>query len=205
RVTPQERVFLLSPANSSGKRASMVTSSRAQFALAVRLRKQGAALGDVFSFVSGLYFRGKIAYSQAFEAPPPDCDGSYIITTDRGLVPPSLTVTTDCLLQMSAVPIDSSDEKYRSPLIRDARRIAECTQAPVVLLGSIATSKYVEPLLEVFGERLLFPLEFVGRGDMSRGGLMLRSARSGEELEYIPVANAIRKGQRPAKLPKLIR
>ena len=75
----------------------------------------------------------------------------------------------------------------------------------VVLLGSIATSKYVEPLLEVFGDRLLFPAEFVGRGDMSRGGLMLRSARAGAELTYVPVAGATRRGPRPARLPRIKR
>jgi hypothetical protein len=71
----------------------------------------------------------------------------------------------------------------------------------VVLLGSIATGKYVDTLLPVLGERLLFPREFIGRGDMSRGGLMLRAAKLGEELEYMPVAGAIRRGPRPAKLP----
>jgi hypothetical protein len=74
-----------------------------------------------------------------------------------------------------------------------------------VLLGSIATPKYVEPLLSVFGERLLFPAEFVGRGDMSRGGLMLRCQRAGTELTYIPVGNALRHGQRPPKLPRIRR
>jgi hypothetical protein len=71
----------------------------------------------------------------------------------------------------------------------------------VVLLGSIATGKYTSALLEVFGRRLLFPAAFVGRGDMSRGGLLLRAARSGEELSYIPVAGATLHGPRPPKLP----
>ena len=69
-----------------------------------------------------------------------------------------------------------------------------------VLLGSIATNKYVDPLTQVFGERLLFPKDFIGRGDMSRGGLMLRHAAAGQELEYIPVATAVRHGKRPPKL-----
>ena len=74
-----------------------------------------------------------------------------------------------------------------------------------MLLGSVATSKYVEPLLGIFGERLMFPAEFVGRGDMSRGGLLLRSARDQVQLKYVPVAGAARNGARPAKLPKLKR
>ena len=70
----------------------------------------------------------------------------------------------------------------------------------MVLLGSIATGKYADALLEVFGERLLFPSDFVGRGDMSRGGLMLRRVQDGQELPYIPVNGAVRRGKRPPKL-----
>src|SRR5258705_137811 len=73
----------------------------------------------------------------------------------------------------------------------------------VVLLGSIATGKYVDCLLEVFGPRLVFPAAFVGRGDMSRGGLLLRAARSGKELAYTPIAGATLHGPRPPKLPTL--
>jgi hypothetical protein len=70
----------------------------------------------------------------------------------------------------------------------------------VVLLGSIASPKYVDLLLPVFGEKLMFPPDFVGRGDMSRGGLMLRCVAADTELEYTPVAGAIRHGRRPPKL-----
>jgi hypothetical protein len=54
----------------------------------------------------------------------------------------------------------------------------------IVLLGSIATGKYVDLLEPVFGERLVFPSAFVGQGDMRRGALMLRAAREGVEMEY---------------------
>jgi hypothetical protein len=70
----------------------------------------------------------------------------------------------------------------------------------VILLGSIATGKYVDVLLANFGERLRFPADFVGRGDMSRGGLMLRCAADRQELSYLPVADAIVNGKRPPKL-----
>ena len=73
----------------------------------------------------------------------------------------------------------------------------------VTLLGSIASDKYVTALLEVFGERLTFPKVFVGRGDMSRGGLLLRSARYDVELEYVPVMGAVRHGPRPPRLAPL--
>ena len=70
----------------------------------------------------------------------------------------------------------------------------------VVLLGSVATGKYVSVLLDILQERIHFPADFVGRGDMSRGGLFLRSAVDGTELDYIPVHGAVRKGKRPPKL-----
>ena len=105
------------------------------------------------------------------------------------------------------VDIDETDRRYRAPLLRDARALAEAAGegCEVVLLGSVATGKYVDVLCRVFGDRLLFPSDFVGRGDMSRGGLMLRRAASGEELAYVPVAGAVRHGPRPPKLPRLPR
>ena len=200
------RVFLLSPANASGVRARTLLNERAEFDLAVRLREEGAPLGDVFAFMSGLYFRGKAVYSRAFAAAPPGVPAALVITAGRGLVPPETLVSLSDLRAIAEVPIDLSDPRYRDPLERDARNLHR-TLAPaceVVLLGSIATSKYLEPLMEIFGSRLLFPSEFVGRGDMSRGGLMLRCAQDGVELEYVPASTAVRSGQRPPKLPSRI-
>ena len=71
-----------------------------------------------------------------------------------------------------------------------------------MLLGSIATGKYADVLLDILGDRLLFPPSFVGRGDMSRGGLLLRCVRAGMELPYEPLRGAIRHGPRPPKLPR---
>ena len=72
-----------------------------------------------------------------------------------------------------------------------------------MLLGSIASPKYVDILTAIFGERLQFPIAFVGRGDMSRGGLLLRHASDGVELDYVPVLGASLHGARPPKLPPL--
>src|SRR5262249_8544354 len=72
-------------------------------------------------------------------------------------------------------------------------------------LGSIASPKYLKVLLQIFGDRLRFPIDFVGRGDMSRGGLLLRKAAEGVELEYVNVAGAILHGPRPPKLEPLKR
>jgi hypothetical protein len=175
------------------------------FPVARELRSaEGAPIGTVFSFVSGLYFRGKLAYAEAFARPPPALDtGVFVMTTNRGLVPVSLRVTLDDLACFAEVDIDHSSEPFSAPLRRDAEALARALgpRGMPVLLGSIATAKYVDVLLSVFEERLLFPAEFVGRGDMSRGGLMLRCVDANAELTYVPVHGAIRHGARPPKLP----
>ena len=199
------QVFLLSPARCDGRRAAAVLNPTAQFALAVRLRESGAPLGEVFTFLSGLYFRGKIAYSERFARPPERAPAALIITTDRGLVRPDAVVSTSDLRAFSEVDIGAGDDRFRTPLERDAGALRDSIDSDtcIVLLGSIATGKYSDVLLSVFEKRLVFPQEFVGRGDMSRGGLMLRCAESRLELDYVPVASAIRRGTRPPKLSPL--
>lgn len=202
------RIFLLSPASCSGNRARIVMSERATFDLATRLRARGGApLGDVFSFLSGLYFRGKLAYARAFAVPPDPTSrisggGVFVITPTAGLRSPDTMVTLAALRAFAEVDIAANNPKYRRPLERAARTLAADIggDCEVVLLGSIASGKYVEVLQGIFGERLMFPADFVGRGDMSRGGLMLRCVAAGEELKYVPIAGAVRHGQRPPKL-----
>jgi hypothetical protein len=207
RNSKVRRIFLLSPANATGIRARMILNENAQFDLALRLRQEGAPLGEIFSFISGLYFRGKLAYVERFAEAEEGGPGAFVITASGGLIPPETLITSTDLRAISAASIHVKDRRYREPLERDARAICEIAgpKTEVVLLGSIATPKYVEPLLGIFGKQLLFPIDFVGRGDMSRGGLMLRSARAGEQLAYVPVATTVRHGPRPAKLPTLIR
>jgi hypothetical protein len=201
-------VFLLSPANCGGIRAQMVASPTARFELAGRLRSQGGApLGDVFSFVSGLYFRGKLAYARRFARPPDPGDpvvagGVLVITPSAGLRSADMPLTLDAFQRFASVPIAVDNASYREPLVRGARALdrAAGPDCEVVLLGSIASGKYVELLLPIFGERLLFPPDFVGRGDMSRGGLMLRCVAADRELPYLPVHGATRHGARPPRL-----
>ena len=181
----------------------MLLSPKAEFPLAEQLRSlEGATLGDVFAFMSGLYFRGKLTYAQAFASPSDAAAPIRIITTNRGLLTPEHRVRPADLVAFSSVDLDDAGEAFQGPLLKDATQIAMeiSGDAVVVLLGSIATNKYVGPLMQVFGERLVFPGEFVGRGDMSRGGLLLRYASDGREMEYIPIANAVRHGKRPPKL-----
>jgi hypothetical protein len=190
------RVFLLSPAHCGGERAGLLFAPGATFELARRLRAaNGATLGEVFSFCSSLYFRGKLAYAERFGLP-------LVITPDAGLRPPADRVTLASLRASARVDIHAGNARYLRPLRASARAVAGTLgpDATVTLLGSIASDKYVGALLDVFGERLTFPAAFVGRGDMSRGGLLLRAARSGVELDYVPVAGAVRHGPRPPRL-----
>jgi len=176
-------------------------------ALAGRLRNGGAPLGVLFSFMSGLYFRGKLSYALAFAAPSAGVAEAYVITPGAGLVPSDSLVTLDWLHEMSAIDVDPKDARYRDPLDRDSRILRQSAGVgcEVILLGSIATPKFVGPLGEIFGEQLLFPAEFIGRGDMSRGGLMLRCAQTGKSLTHIPVLSALRHGPRPPRLAPLSR
>jgi hypothetical protein len=202
--SPAPRVFLLSPANASAIRARLLLNPESKFELAQRVRRNSAPLGEVFSFISSLYFRGKLAYAEAFShsKTKTGVTSVLVMTSSRGLLTPETVIGVDDLIEMSAVPIDPSNRRYRDPLCRDADKLARLlpTGSQIVLLGSVASGKYVDPLLEIFGASLLFPQLFVGRGDMSRGGLMLRCVQDGLELKYVPVESAIRRGPRPPKL-----
>lgn len=213
-------VFLLSPASCGGRRAELLFGGAGSFPLAERLRAgEAVRLDDAFTWLSGLYFRGKARYAERFASPPAGVPGIQVITTNRGLLPPDTAVTAADLEGFGSVPIDVNDARYAQPLVADARALRDAirratgasdlppgTTAPstlparVVLLGSVASGKYVELLTDVFGDALVFPRDFVGRGDMSRGSLLLRAAESGTELDYVPAPGAQRRGRRPPKL-----
>jgi hypothetical protein len=180
----------------------MVLRRQARFDLALRLRDKGVPLGELFTFLSGLYFRGKMAYATAFADPPAACPGVLVITPCRGLLPPETRISAADLRVFAATEIGEDIEAYKRPLSRDARRLARRAgpETEIILLGSIATGKYLNVLLKCFGSRLRFPRDFVARGDMSRGGLLLRRAEDREELEYIPAQGAVLHGTKPPKL-----
>lgn len=198
----RHRIFLLSPASLGGKRASLLLDDGSELPLARALRSgEGVPLAEVFAFASALYFRGKRAYARAFASPPEGMAGAWVITTDRGLVPAETRVRVEALREMARGTIDPQDPGYAEPLVATAREVLSGSSAlEAVLLGSIATDKYLAPLLRAFGPRLRFPAAFVGRGDMSRGGLLLRCAEEGRELEYVVARDAERTGERPPRL-----
>ncbi|MDQ3282898.1 MAG: hypothetical protein M3Q69_15965 [Acidobacteriota bacterium] len=187
------KLFLLSPASLNGLRAKQLMSPRAKFALAARYRTaDGVEIGDAFAFMSALYFRGKIAYARKFAVPSPTIggDGIFVITPGYGLVPQDWRITEERMKRMRRIDVDVATRSYVKPLRDHANLIARALDADndpdaqVVLLGSVATGKYVDVLWPILGNRLRFPAAFAGLGDMARGGLMLRAARAEKELEY---------------------
>jgi hypothetical protein len=193
-------LFLLSPARSNGPRASQLAVSPG--ALGEQLRAGTAELGAVFEWLSALYFRGKLAYARAFADPSPGSPSALVMAPGLGLRAPETSISVTHLRQMGALEVEST--AFVEQLHRESLAIDEQLQADtqIVLLGSIASGKYVDTLIDVFGARLVFPSEFVGRGDMSRGGMMLRAAKSGEHLSYAMVAGTERHGKRPPKLSR---
>jgi hypothetical protein len=202
-----QRVFLISPANCSGQRARLLQRPDPGHDLGRRLHAgDGVPLGELFSFVSSLYFRGKLSYARTFARTPAGVAGVHVITPCDGLRGPETLLGLADIARYAAVDVDPDEPRYREPLLRDlAALAADWRDADVVLLGSVASPKYVDLLTPVIGERLHFPADFVGRGDMSRGGLLLRAVEAGRELEYRPLAGAERRGARPARLSPLRR
>jgi hypothetical protein len=203
-VVSSGHIFLLSPAKAGGPRYSMLMREGADFDLAVKLREGRASIGEVYSFISGLYFRGKMAYTETFRTAPASVPSALVIVPGAGLIPPETVVGVEQLEAIADVSVSEGNPVFRDALLASAQLINEHAgpQCEYVLLGSVASAKYTDPLLKVFGERLLFPADFVGRGDMSRGGLMLRAAHANTELRYVPVRGALVHGARPPKLEK---
>jgi hypothetical protein len=184
------KTFLLSPASCSGQRAKLLFNERADFFLARQLRsEQGATLGEVFSFLSGLYFRGKLTYARAFARAVDDQPAIAVITPSRGLVSPDTIIQLDDLQEFAAVSIDVNEPRYCKPLTRAAAKLAAelNVNEQIIFLGSLASKKYVLILHEAFGERLVVPSAFIGCGDLRRGSMLLSAVDAGIELEYMPV------------------
>jgi hypothetical protein len=198
------RVFLLSPANCNGLRARRILHPTARSDLARRLRgPEGAPLGEVFTFISALYFRGKLAYARTFARPPSNGTGILIITPTAGLLPHDAMVRISRLRGFRRVPIDVTNKLYRYSLLRALRKLAVeiGPHCEVVLLGSIATRKYLDVLVRVFADQLRVPAEFIGRGDMSRGALLLRSVKENRELDYLSATILSQQTSKPRKRP----
>ena len=190
--SPSSRIFLLSPAFAGGRRALLLLNPRAPFELARQFHAAGLPLATVFAFTSGLYFRGKIAYANRF-ALPHRGDVVRVITSNAGLLDPAAVIRPRDLVAFGATAIDPKDPAFHRPLQRHARALRRKLgpEGAVILLGSIATAKHHEVLEEVFGTWLQFPRDFVGRGEMSRGALLLRAARAGQELSYAVIQGAV--------------
>jgi hypothetical protein len=108
----RRRIFLLSPANASGIRGQRLLNSDGESQIAQRLRQSGAPLGEVYQFISSLYFRGKLEYAEKFKNPPSGVPGVHIIT-GAGLKLPETVIRLEELRRISATPIDAENSAYR--------------------------------------------------------------------------------------------
>jgi hypothetical protein len=197
------KVFVISPATAHGPRALSLRRPDSNSTLARQLREDGVPLGDVFSSLSGLYFRGKLEYARAFaHAPAAETGGVYIITMTDGLVSPDARISVQDLERYAlcgegaAAAVSALEGTARALL----QRIG--SEGDVVLLGSVGTGKYTDLLTPIFGERLLFPRDVLHIGQLARGALFLTRAREHRELEYIRVADIIRAGGRASIRPE---
>ena len=188
------RVFILSPANCNGLRARWVLKKSSRSDLAMRLRSAGVSLGEVFTYLSALSFRGKLSYARNFAEPPSSCPGILIITPTAGLLTHDTVIRLSRLRGFGRVPIHVKNQTYRAALRRSAKELVSQlgTECEIVLLGSVATGKYLDILAPIFGSQLRVPTEFVGLGDMARGGLLLRCVRENRQLNYVEVASVLR-------------
>ena len=120
--------------------------------LACELRSGGVPLGELFSFVSSLYFRGKVAYASAFARPPMGVPGALVITPGEGLLRLEERVTVDRLRTWATVAVDARNKRFTDPLLRHAVTLVRTHGATTrfVLLGSVASRKYVDPLVRAF-------------------------------------------------------
>jgi hypothetical protein len=184
-------IFLLSPADASGRRGQMLLNPKSQFELAQRLRTSGITLGEAYSFMSSLYFRGKLSYAATFANQTHDQPSIQIITPTRGLLSPHTTLNLSDLSDLGLERILEKNPRYRDPLERDLRKLSESlgTEGKVIFLGSLGTKRYIPLLKEILGNRILVPRDFLGMGNMKRGAVLLRCVREHRQLSYVTLAD----------------
>jgi len=97
---------------------------QAALALAVRLCNEGVALGEAFSFMSGLYFRGKLSYAERFVQAANGMPKTLVITAGRSLMAPQTIIRAIDLAHFASVPIGHQVAAYFDPLSLDALELA---------------------------------------------------------------------------------
>lgn len=191
------RIFLLSPATAHGARARGLIAPEPRSPTARQLASAGMRLGDVFTYLSGLYFNGKLTYARRYATPPASLggEGIYIITMTDGILTPDHRVCVDDLRRYAAAERQTDEGRHAFEVSARALAMTIGPRCDVVFMGSVASGKYTDIIEPAFGERLLFPLELVGRGQLSRGALLFRCVKEDRELEYALMSELVDRGR----------
>ena len=178
RVTPLACSFSRRRTAAGGVR-NRCSRRRRRFLSPRVFASDGVPIGELFAHMSGLYFRGKITYARKFGR-------AFVITPDQGLMPAETTITSQVLIRFADAEIDLGNPGYRTPLEQTARALDEAAgaDAQFVLLGSIASDKYVQVLSAIFGQRLVFPADVrrAGRHEPRRGAAARRRRVAGARV-----------------------
>jgi hypothetical protein len=102
----------------------MLLNPHSKSELTQQLRTTGIPLDEAFSFMSSLYFRGKLAYATTFAKSVIGLPTTLVITPSRGLLRPETIVKIEDLADISAERIEVHNPKYRDPLERDLRLLS---------------------------------------------------------------------------------
>jgi hypothetical protein len=100
-------VFLLSPAYCGGSEPRCFCQVAGN-SISPSDAGRRATIGEVFSFLSGLYFRGKLAYGTKFGR-------SLVITPGRGLLSPDTVVSMEELRAIAEIGVTVDEPRYRRP------------------------------------------------------------------------------------------
>ena len=147
-------------------------------------------------------------YASRFGRPPPSLPPALVITPTRGLQSPSLPISRSLIEEFASLDWHRPTRAFwiRSSRVRVSfvhRSSQRCAWSCSGASRRAGTSSRWRASSRAGCN---YPAEFVGRGDMSRGGLLLRHAEEGRELDYVPLAAGLtRHGAKPPKLPPLPR
>ena len=149
-----------------------------------------------------------MTYAERFGRPPPGLSGGLVISPVEGLRFLHEPVTLERLRGWADVPIDAANPRFTRPLVRARRRSRAGPRraAPASCCWAAwPPTNTSSPCPRSSATTCCSRRTSSAAGDMSRGALLLRAARAGQELAYAPVEGARRHGPRAPRLAQRAR